>query len=1077
MASSTDLRDSSEPQWAGEPVDDEDLEFVTCGIKPIVTSANTRQPISGGTRSSGSHRAEAQTELSNKTNSDLADGSHRAEVSKDKTHQDAFPTEQKERERDKKNELKEKGIVVEKKKKTFYVEDHHDDCGDDLASIDLLAEEDDSDHEEVQEAKDQEVLLMQAYPVTYPIDPSTIAQPQLGSNPAPGRDPRAPKTDQSKCPACKGNLRRDDWTHTRKIGECSFPYDKPWLPECIACQKRIDRYGKGHTYEHGKCKWATAPVRASAKRQGGVHEPMTRVTDEPTSTAPTTTKDDQGVSRELGQNAEEEVQQSDAAASSSGAASSSSGSHRAEGGEARGGSHRAESSGSSGPPRIQHRGQNPERPDDWTNFDIGRVVRLFRANHSDAANRLTLRKLHVRWWHASHHTMKRLLERAGVPERVLKLIPEVTQSCQVCREWSRPGPRNACNAEFADAFNQQVECDLLFIHKQSIFHMIDRCTRWHAACLVADKTEETLTEAIDKLWVTIHGPPGELIMDGEAGVVRSDYTNRYLTRKGIKLHPKGKDQHAPHIERRGALLRDTVLKILSQLRVEGLEDTPFSSVLADAVFCGNAMLSINKSTPYAAVYGRVPQLLPSIDNITPPDAHRDPPLVRHADRLREISIQAMIEGTTRARLNRTTNTKTTPAGEKLDLKIGSEVDFFRPPGAKNVTGWYGPAKVVDASNIHRGVVTLRYQNQLTETQTSHVRHHQHFLCLLAAPLVRPTHHTSVWETLCRTAEEIPSGTYKHFGHVNHGGSWIWSSNNSKHPGAFEAIRFYAENHLRVGPVVGARLGKGIHDLAPVAHFTEAIVLMWKPGQQARRITELKAENNVIGKLHIAQDHLDWQNLRVLQLLLGAEEVEIAHDDLRGSHRAEAEEHPGGSHRAETSDAQSSHRLSTIPEELSDDSQVGLDTYIQHEDPEFHQALCGEAANWEEHLVPVSGSTRAEAHDEPEGIPLDYFREQADSQEHIPPSYLGAIVHSHDDVELEFDASAALGIPDLWQISPDEVAIYKTDNKGTRRAVTKRDDDILTADELKKYWREIQAAMLAELMTWRKFKCFSRRKRS
>ena len=130
--------------------------------------------------------------------------------------------------------------------------------------------------------------------------------------------------------------------------------------------------------------------------------------------------------------------------------------------------------------------------------------------------------------------------------------------------------------------------------------MIDRCTRWHAAKVIPNKGEETLTAAIDDLWIRIHGPMKELICDGESGITRSDYANRYLARKGISLHSRGKGQHAAHIERRGALLRETVLKTLSQLREEGIQDTPFEAVLADATFCGNAMLTINQSTPYAA---------------------------------------------------------------------------------------------------------------------------------------------------------------------------------------------------------------------------------------------------------------------------------------------------------------------------------------------------------------------------------------------------------------------------------------------------------------------------------------------
>ena len=109
-------------------------------------------------------------------------------------------------------------------------------------------------------------------------------------------------------------------------------------------------------------------------------------------------------------------------------------------------------------------------------------------------------------------------------------------------------------------------------------------------------------------------------MDNESGLARSDAAKRYFARKGIQLHPRGKEQHAPHIERRGALLRDTIHKIESQIKEEGLT-IPFASILADAVFVGNALLSINGSTPYNAVCGRVPLILPGIDQIEIGRAH------------------------------------------------------------------------------------------------------------------------------------------------------------------------------------------------------------------------------------------------------------------------------------------------------------------------------------------------------------------------------------------------------------------------------------------------------------------------
>ncbi len=136
---------------------------------------------------------------------------------------------------------------------------------------------------------------------------------------------------------------------------------------------------------------------------------------------------------------------------------------------------------------------------------------------------------------------------------------------------------------------------------------------------------------------------------------------------------------------------------------------PFHSILAESVFSGNSLLSINGSSPYNAVYGKVPQILPGIDQVRPPGDDREPTTFRHAQRLREASVQAIVEGSARARLSRATNTRTTASSSTLNLQVGEEIDFFRQPGTKDTSGWYGPATVVDVSKAARGVITLRFQ--------------------------------------------------------------------------------------------------------------------------------------------------------------------------------------------------------------------------------------------------------------------------------------------------------------------------------------------------------------------------------
>ena len=50
-------------------------------------------------------------------------------------------------------------------------------------------------------------------------------------------------------------------------------------------------------------------------------------------------------------------------------------------------------------------------------------------------------------------------------------------TCEIVRTWCQPEPSNAMNTDLLHTFNRQVECDLVFICKITIFHMVDRCIR------------------------------------------------------------------------------------------------------------------------------------------------------------------------------------------------------------------------------------------------------------------------------------------------------------------------------------------------------------------------------------------------------------------------------------------------------------------------------------------------------------------------------------------------------------------------------------------------------------------------
>ena len=155
-------------------------------------------------------------------------------------------------------------------------------------------------------------------------------------------------------------------------------------------------------------------------------------------------------------------------------------------------------------------------------------------------------------------------------------------------------------------------------------------------------------------------------------------------------------------------------------------------------------------------------MLPSIDQLeSPGEASKlNPGLISHTHRWREISIQAMVEGSARARLGRALNTRSTLSAQKLNLQVGDEVDVYRAPTNKDTSGWEGPAEVIDTSRASRGVVSVRHNSRVKEVQLSHLRRHLHFWSLLgldgglsgsmlteAETFAYPTAYDNVWARL------------------------------------------------------------------------------------------------------------------------------------------------------------------------------------------------------------------------------------------------------------------------------------------------------------------------------------------
>jgi len=394
------------------------------------------------------------------------------------------------------------------------------------------------------------------------------------------------------------------------------------------------------------------------------------------------------------------------------------------------------------------------------------------------------------------------------------------------------------SVELAEQFNQQVECDLLFIYKFIIFHLLCRCTRWNAAKVIPNREASTLISALNDTWVTIHGPMKELIVDGETGIAEPLSSGLFLARKGIKLVTRAPDQHARYIERRGALTRDVVHKIDTQLREEGLTEIPFELRLSEAVFAGNALVSINNTTPYNAVYGRVPNMLPDINQMNSRDGESDsddlpqPGIIRHSHRLREIAIQQMVEGTARARINRAMRTKTLPAGQKEEYQVGDLVDFYRPPGSKDITGWSGPATVTDITRLARGVIGIRFQSKGMICKLGELRRHLSFLIFQSA-YHSAMHQQQTLLSEARTlVDKTPIGELVHLGWMlAKDGKWRLTEKTKRFSKAFHLLHQVAYQCCNLENCVAMRYGRGISTLSPMSGHTHSVLLWWTPSSE------------------------------------------------------------------------------------------------------------------------------------------------------------------------------------------------------------------------------------------------------
>jgi hypothetical protein len=227
-------------------------------------------------------------------------------------------------------------------------------------------------------------------------------------------------------------------------------------------------------------------------------------------------------------------------------------------------------------------------------------------------------------------------------------------------------------------------------------------------------------------------------------------------------------------------------------------------------------------------------------------------------------------------------------------------------------------------------------------------------------------------------------------------------------------------------------------------------MLWQPGKTHTTMVEQTAENSHTSALAIARDHSDWQSLRVLQILLGTEDVEVARE-------------AGGRDFLEPSRSGHLSPITEGDEENQSGSGESLGDYLSHSDPVTQEALTALHADWSSCLVDAPAPPPDVLQSQSDRMPLQYFQDFWLNMEAYPR--LDEVPGKEDDsVELAAEPPMTKLLEDRPFLAPNQQLVFKTSATGTGRVVTQRDDDLLTPAEVKERWPEVEKPMYQELMT-------------
>ena len=360
--------------------------------------------------------------------------------------------------------------------------------------------------------------------------------------------------------------------------------------------------------------------------------------------------------------------------------------------------------------------------------------------------------------------------------------------------------------------------------------MICVCIRFSVALLLDDKETPTILNAITHMWFRLWGPPKRIVGDQE-GALNSDAARAWATRWQVELKFRPRKSHAHTVERHNELLRNQLHRVEGQFQREGI-NVPHSCILDECLFAKNSMLSVHGRSPFQALLGRNPNPLrefePQSETVLDDEGDGVPGISRNINRLREAAIHSMVRGTAQDRMDRAMNSRTRPTAQIQDISIGDFVDFHRDPPNKDMSGWAGPARVVDISRQRENSIGVECQSWNFPCRLEDLRRSIALLCFVVSRHSRDYADMPI-KIVADFVNSIEQGVM-HFGLVFQAGAWVLTRDSRKYTVIMNALYHVAACDLGIIGTVVIKVGSGVANIDAVAGSDESVIVWWPRGR-------------------------------------------------------------------------------------------------------------------------------------------------------------------------------------------------------------------------------------------------------